>query len=131
MPTLRVAGGTCWGAGRPPTWHSFLPAFGRTWCARNTFPQISPSLYYAARRAGVPVVQTLHNFRPFCMQAMLPRDGKVCEDCTGKLPWRGVVLRCYSGSFAQSAVLLGPDRDGRTGLLFEVGNATDLAAKMV
>ena len=31
--------------------------------AHNTFPLISPSLYWAAARAGVPVVQTLHNFR--------------------------------------------------------------------
>src|SRR5262245_17975497 len=47
----------------------------------NTFPLLSPSLYWAAVNAGVPVVQTLHNFRLLCAQAMLLRDGKVCEDC--------------------------------------------------
>lgn len=75
--------------------------------AHNTFPLISPSLYVAADKAGVPVVQTLHNFRLFCPQAMLLCNGKVCEDCLGKSPWRGVVRGCYRGSKVQSAVIGG------------------------
>ena len=75
--------------------------------AHNTFPLISPSLYLAADKAGIPVVQTLHNFRLFCPQAMLLRDGKICEDCLGKSPWRGVVRGCYRGSRVQSAVIGG------------------------
>lgn len=73
----------------------------------NTLPLISPSLYWAASRATIPVVQTLHNFRLLCPQAMFLRDGGVCEDCLGKLPWRGVTRACYRGSVAQSAVLAG------------------------
>ena len=73
----------------------------------NTFPLISPSLYWAAAERHVPVVQTLHNFRLLCPQAMLLREGKVCEDCVGKLPWRGVMRRCYRGSLPQSAALAG------------------------
>jgi glycosyltransferase involved in cell wall biosynthesis len=71
----------------------------------NTFPLISPSLYWAAAEQRVPVVQTLHNFRLLCPQAMLLRDGKVCEDCVGRVPWRGVSRRCYRGSLPQSTVL--------------------------
>ncbi|HET6893108.1 MAG TPA: glycosyltransferase family 4 protein [Pyrinomonadaceae bacterium] len=75
--------------------------------AHNTFPLVSPSLYWAASQVRVPIVQTLHNFRLHCAQAMYLRDGKVCEDCLGKLPWRGVVRKCYRNSMSQSAVLVG------------------------
>ena len=70
----------------------------------NTFPQISPSVYYAAAREGVPVVQTLHNYRLACLNGYLFREGHVCEDCLGRTPWRGVCRRCYRGSRAQSFV---------------------------
>ena len=73
----------------------------------NTFPLISPSLYWAAAKASVPVVQTLHNFRLLCTQAMFLREGRVCENCLGHMPWRGAVHGCYRGSNAQSAVLAG------------------------
>jgi len=72
--------------------------------AHNTFPLISPSLYGAADAMRIPVVQTLHNFRLICPQAMLLRHGRVCEDCVGHLPWRAVVHRCYRNSTAQSAL---------------------------
>jgi glycosyltransferase involved in cell wall biosynthesis len=75
--------------------------------AHNTFPLISPSLYWAAHRHGIPVVQTLHNFRLMCPQAMFLREGKVCEDCLDKTPWPAVVHRCYRESRPQSAVLSG------------------------
>jgi glycosyltransferase involved in cell wall biosynthesis len=73
----------------------------------NTFPLISPSLYWAAAAAGVPVVQTLHNFRLLCPQAMLLREGRVCEDCVGHSPLAGVRHGCYRGSRPQTAVLGG------------------------
>jgi glycosyltransferase involved in cell wall biosynthesis len=71
----------------------------------NFFPRLSPSVYYAARAAGVPVVQTLHNFRLLCPRADLFRAGRRCEDCVGRLPWPGVVNRCYRGSAAASAAV--------------------------
>lgn len=75
--------------------------------AHNTFPLVSPSLYWAADRARVPVVQTLHNFRLVCPQALMLRENKVCEDCVGRVPWRAVVHRCYRNSAPQSAVVAG------------------------
>lgn len=73
----------------------------------NTFPLISPSAYWAVRAAGLPVIQTLHNFRLHCPQANYLREGRLCEDCLGHLPWRGALRGCYRGSKAQSAVLVG------------------------
>jgi glycosyltransferase involved in cell wall biosynthesis len=74
----------------------------------NTFPLISPSAYYACAEAGVPVVQTLHNYRLLCPASTLMRNGGVCEDCVGcTLPWAGILHRCYHKSTAQTAVVAG------------------------
>jgi len=71
----------------------------------NTFPMLSPSIYYAARAEDVPVVQSLHNYRSLCTQGSLLRDGRICEDCLGRLPWRSVVHACYRDSRAGAAVI--------------------------
>jgi glycosyltransferase involved in cell wall biosynthesis len=73
----------------------------------NTFPLISPSVYWTAARRRIPVVQTLHNFRLLCPQGTFLRKGAVCQDCLGKSPWRAVVRKCYRESMPQSAVLAG------------------------
>ena len=73
--------------------------------AHNTFPLISPSMYWAAEKAGVPVVQTLHNFRLLCPQAMLLRDGKACEQCVNRLPLPGIWHACYRDSRAQTGAV--------------------------
>jgi glycosyltransferase involved in cell wall biosynthesis len=74
----------------------------------NTFMLISPAAYYACRTAGVPVIQTLHNYRLLCPAATFFRDGQPCEDCLGKFfPWPGVVHACYRDSKATSAVVAG------------------------
>src|SRR5262249_17404487 len=65
----------------------------------NFFPRLSPSIYFAAKNAGVPVVQTLHNYRVLCPNALFLRDGKPCEDCLGKtFAWPGVMHGCYRDS---------------------------------
>jgi glycosyltransferase involved in cell wall biosynthesis len=73
--------------------------------AHNTFPLVSPSLYWSAFRAGIPVVQTLHNYRLMCVQGMFRLHDRICEDCLGRVPWRGVARGCYHDSVAQSAAV--------------------------
>jgi len=73
----------------------------------NTFPLASPAVVHAAKAERVPVVMTLRNYRLLCVNALLFRQGQVCEDCLGRLPWRGVVRGCYRESRAASAVVAG------------------------
>lgn len=73
----------------------------------NFFPLLSPSVYDACIEARVPVVQTLHNYRLGCPNALLFRDGNVCEDCVGRFPWPSVMHGCYRGSRAQTAIVAG------------------------
>lgn len=72
----------------------------------NTFPLISPAAYYACADAGVPVVQTLHNYRLLCPNAYFLRNGRVCQQCLGRtVPWPGVLHACYRQSRAATAVV--------------------------
>lgn len=72
----------------------------------NTLFAVSPSVFWAARAAGVPAVQTLHNFRLFCPNGVLLREGKVCEDCPSQKGglFNAVRHGCYRNSRVQSAV---------------------------
>lgn len=108
LPAAQVAIGTLWSSQTTDELSRRITAFRPDIIhVHNTFPLVSPSLYWAAARQKVPVVQTLHNYRLLCPQAMLLRDNQVCEDCLGRLPWRGVLRRCYRGSTLQSAILGG------------------------
>ena len=69
----------------------------------NTFPLLSPSIFWAAASAGVPVVHTLHNYRVTCANALLFRDNKPCQDCVGHIPWPALRYRCYGSSFFRTA----------------------------
>lgn len=71
----------------------------------NFFPQISPSIYDACLDEGVPVVQTLHNYRLICPGAMLMREGKICEQCISGSPYQAAWYGCYRGSKLGSLVV--------------------------
>lgn len=73
----------------------------------NTFPILSPSGYYAAKKENIPVIQTLHNFRLSCLNGLFLRENNICEDCLGKPPWLGIVRKCYRSNFAASSILAG------------------------
>lgn len=72
----------------------------------NPYPLISPWIVRTAHAAGVPVVQTVHNYRQVCASGLYFRDGGICTDCRGRafaLP--AIVHSCYRDSKAQSAVM--------------------------
>lgn len=70
----------------------------------NTLHLISPAVFYAAVKCGIPAVMTVHNFRLLCPGAMLYRDGHACEDCIGKGLRCAVRHGCYRGSRAQTLI---------------------------
>ncbi|MCA9942324.1 MAG: glycosyltransferase family 4 protein [Anaerolineales bacterium] len=72
----------------------------------NTFPLISPSVYYASQRANIPVIQSIYNYRLLCPSAVFYRNGKICEECLGKaIPWPGIVHACYRNSRMGTATI--------------------------
>lgn len=108
MSRLDAAVQTVWSAPAARDFEAVLRAFRPDVVhVHNTFPLMSPAIYWVANRLRVPVVQTLHNFRLLCPSAMFLREGKVCEDCLGRLPWRGATRACYRGARPTSAALAG------------------------
>lgn len=72
----------------------------------NPYPLISPWVVRTAHRHGLPVVQTVHNYRQVCSSGVYFRDGRICQDCRGRvLGVPAIVHRCYRGSRAQSALM--------------------------
>ncbi|TXR53343.1 glycosyltransferase family 4 protein [Reinekea thalattae] len=71
----------------------------------NYFPILSPSVFYACKIKGVPVVHTLHNFRAICPTALLQFNGKVTERSLTEGPWWAVRKRVYRGSLVGTFLL--------------------------
>lgn len=47
----------------------------------NLYPFISPAALFECKKAGVPVVMTVHNFRLICPTGLFMRNGIPCETC--------------------------------------------------
>lgn len=47
----------------------------------NLYPFISPAALRECRKAGAPVVMTVHNFRIMCPTGLFMRDNRPCEMC--------------------------------------------------
>ena len=70
----------------------------------NVFPLISPSIYSGLHQAGVPIVQTVHNFRFLCPNGLLYTHGKICERCKHGNTLHAVRYRCFRNNFLLSGL---------------------------
>jgi glycosyltransferase involved in cell wall biosynthesis len=68
----------------------------------NTFPLISPSVLYAAKRERVPIVTTLHNYKLLCAKGDFFRDDKICHSCADGSPRGALQHGCYRDSTAKT-----------------------------
>ncbi len=68
----------------------------------NIYHQISPSIIPVLKKAGVPIVMTLHDFKTVCPAYNLMRNGRPCEDCSGRRFYRCFLTGCLHGSRLRS-----------------------------
>jgi len=74
----------------------------------NIFLVLTPSVYSACKDEGIPVVQSLHNFRLICPNGLLLRDNRICEECVkAKSFWKSILYGCYKKSRLFTAALAG------------------------
>lgn len=64
----------------------------------NLYPLISPCILPEAKKRGIPVVMTVHNFRLVCPNGLFSRSGQICEECAE----RHSVKPCLRGNCLNS-----------------------------
>lgn len=68
------------------------------------YGQITASIIKPIKDAGIPIVQTLHEYKLVCPTHGLFANGKFCDACQGNSYWKAVQKRCNRGSFSRSAL---------------------------
>ena len=71
----------------------------------NICHQISPSILPVLKRHGVPIVQTLHDFKLVCPSYRMLSPEGICERCYGNRYYNVIRQRCVKGSLAFSVLL--------------------------
>ena len=71
----------------------------------NFFPLLTPSIFYGAKSAGAKTIQTLHNYRKYCLNGTFFYMGGSCANCPAKSFWHGIKKKCFRGSTMQSIVM--------------------------
>ncbi|MCX6732993.1 MAG: glycosyltransferase family 4 protein [Candidatus Roizmanbacteria bacterium] len=70
---------------------------------QNIFPLIGPTVYWALKKQGIPIIQRISNYRLVCPKTNLYRNSKVCELCVSKkIPYYSVLFGCYNQSRVSS-----------------------------
>jgi len=70
----------------------------------NVFPLISPSVYQTLSRSGIPMVQTIHNFRFLCPNAYFFINNKICELCKMGNTVHAIPRKCFHNDYRLSAL---------------------------
>lgn len=69
------------------------------------YQQLTPAIIPPARKRGIPLVHTLHDYKAICpAYHFFRREKGVCEDCRGGRQYLAAVHRCKHGSLAADAV---------------------------
>jgi glycosyltransferase involved in cell wall biosynthesis len=71
----------------------------------NIAHQLSPSILYGLRARGVPVVQTLHDYKLVCPNYQMFVRGATCERCATWRYYNAVLTKCMRGSLTASALV--------------------------
>ena len=73
---------------------------------QNIHSHLSPSIIFEAKRRGIPVVWTLHDYKLVCPNTNCLEDstGEICESCGSGRFYMAAYRRCKKGSMLASAM---------------------------
>lgn len=68
------------------------------------YGKLTSSILPVLKDAGIPIIQTSHDYKLICAVYSCSRGGTPCEACHGKEYWRALVHKCNRGSYLRSAI---------------------------
>jgi len=68
------------------------------------YGQLTSSILSPLRKAGIPIIQTLHEYKLVCPVYTMISHGEVCEDCQGHDFWKAAIKKCNRDSFSRSVL---------------------------
>ncbi|HYE95248.1 MAG TPA: glycosyltransferase family 4 protein [Rubricoccaceae bacterium] len=68
------------------------------------YGKLTASILAPLREAGLPVVQTLHEYKLLCPVYTFISNGEICEACGGKEFWQALPRRCNQRSVARTTL---------------------------
>ena len=66
------------------------------------YGKLTASILEPLEQAGVPIIQTLHEYKIVCPVYTLISQGEICQACQGQNFWHATRKRCNRGSLARS-----------------------------
>lgn len=66
------------------------------------YGKLTASILQPMRNAGIPIVQTLHEYKLICPVYTLVSNGKICEACSGGHFWQALPRRCNRNSLSRT-----------------------------
>jgi glycosyltransferase involved in cell wall biosynthesis len=61
----------------------------------NSYPALGPAVFLGARKLGVPLVMTVHNYRLRCPNGYMFTEGSTCMRCAGGAYHNAVLHTCF------------------------------------
>ena len=71
----------------------------------NIYHQISPSILPVIKKTGIPIVQTLHDYKLMCPNYLMRAQNHICEKCRYRRYWQPFFQRCVKDSRIASAMV--------------------------
>ncbi len=69
--------------------------------------QISPSILPVLKEEGIPVIQSIHTYKPICPSYRLynMKKNEICEKCINGAYYKAILNRCHKNSYLASALV--------------------------
>lgn len=73
---------------------------------QNIHAHITPSIIFEAKKRGLPVIWTLHDYKLVCPNShfLIDKKREICEACSRNLYYQAILKRCKKDSLLASAM---------------------------